>query len=666
MTTEGQLLWAPTPAVKEAANLTKYARWLAETRNLRFDDYHALWTWSVNDLPAFWQSVWDFFEVHASQRSSTPLANTTMPGAQWFVGARLNYAENIFRKMPVEGPAIYYRAEQTAGGTLSRHDLERQVAALAATMRRLGIVAGDRVAAYMPNIPHTIVAFLASASLGAIWSSCSPDFGSRSVLDRFSQIEPKLLIAVDGYVYGGKRYDRLAVVRELQASLPGLQQTILLSRLEDTATAASALTRTISWNEAVGDLNAPLSFEQVPFEHPLWILYTSGTTGLPKAVVQGHGGILLEHLKAAAFHSDLGAGDRFLWYTSTGWMMWNFLVGGLLSGCSIVLYDGSPSTPDLNVLWELAAETGVTYFGTSAAFINACHKAGLTPNAALDLSKIRAIGSTGSPLGVAGFDWVYAYVNSTLALESMSGGTDVCTGFVGGIRTQPIYAGEIQGAFLGANVHAFDEQGAPIVNEVGELVVTAPLPSMPLYFWNDPGMERYKASYFDVYPGVWRHGDWITFNDRGGCVIYGRSDSTIKRHGVRLGTSEIYQAVESLPEIQDSLVIDLEMLGRESFMALFVVLRASYELTDELRQRIADVLRREVSPRHVPDEIVQIAEVPYTLSGKKMEVPIRKILLGMNADKTANPGAMRNPSSMDFFRRFAMDLRKREQTPRPD
>ncbi|MGE0704761.1 MAG: acetoacetate--CoA ligase, partial [Vicinamibacterales bacterium] len=401
---------------------------------------------------------------------------------------------------------------------------------------------------------------------------------------------------------------------------------------------------------------------QVAFEHPLWILYTSGTTGLPKAVVQGHGGILLEHLKAAAFHSDLRVGDRFLWYTSTGWMMWNFLVGGFLSGCSIVLYDGSPSTPDLNVLWQLAADTGVTYFGTSAAFINACHKAGLEPNATLDLRKIRAIGSTGSPLGVAGFEWVYEHINSALALESMSGGTDVCTGFVGGIRTQPIYAGEIQGAFLGASVHAFDEQGATVVNEVGELVVTAPLPSMPLYFWNDPGMERYKASYFDVYPGVWRHGDWIKFNDRGGCVIYGRSDSTIKRHGVRMGTSEIYQAVESLPEIQDSLVIDLEMLGRTSLMVLFVVLDDGHELTVDLRQRIADILRKEVSPRHVPDDIVRISEVPYTLSGKKMEVPVRKILLGMSAGKTANPGAMRNPSAMDFFRSFAADLRKREQT----
>jgi acetoacetyl-CoA synthetase len=649
---EGDLLWTPPPAVIEAANLTRYRRWLARGGR-SFGNYPALWHWSVEQPAEFWQSVWDFFGVSASARADVPMVSPMMPGTQWFVGARLNYAQNLVERMPAGEPAIWCKSEDTPLRSLRKDDIVAQTAGLAATLRRLGVRRGDRVGAYLPNVPEALIAFLATTSLGAIWSSCSPDFGARGVLDRFGQIAPKVLFAIDGYVYGGKMHDRRSVVAELQGSLPGLEWTIVLTRADGDSTIASGSAATLEWKEAASAATGPLVFEQVPFDHPLWILYTSGTTGLPKAVVHGHGGMLLEHLKATSFHNDLGPGDRFFWYTSTGWMMWNYLVGGLLSGSSIVLYDGSPGYPDLHALWQFAEDAGVTYFGTSAAFISACMKAGLRPRERFDLTRARALGSTGSPLAVSGFAWVYEHVSTMLALESMSGGTDLCTAFVGGVRTQPIYAGEIQGAALGANVQAFDERGEAVVNEVGELVITTPMPCMPLYFWNDPGMRRYTASYFETFPGVWRHGDWIKFNDRGGCVIYGRSDSTINRHGIRMGTSEIYQAVESLPEIQDSLIVDLELLERPSRLVLFVVLRPGHELNDALVDRLRLVLGLDVSPRHVPDDIAPVPEIPYTLSGKKMEVPVRRILLGMNPGDAANPGAMRNPAALEVFTKMA-------------
>jgi len=648
--TEGTRLWSPSAETIERANLSRYQRWL-HNHGSRFDHYREIWEWSVHQPGDFWQSLWDFFAVKASATAAVALESAEMPGARWFPGARLNYAENVCARLHRDGAVIYYKSEGTPVAALTAGEIVEQAAALAQTMRRLGIAKGDRVAAYLPNIPETIVAFLATASLGAIWSSCSPDFGAKSVLDRFSQITPKLLLAVDSYIYGGKTHDRSSIVAELQEALPGLEHTILIRRIPGASATTSS--RVTSWTQALEPPHADLSFEQVPFDHPLWILYTSGTTGLPKAVVHGHGGMLLEHLKATVLHNDLGPDDRFFWYTSTGWMMWNYLVGGLLTGSAVVLYDGSPGYPDMHALWSVAAECEVTYFGTSAAFITACMKAGIQPGHTFDLHRIRGLGSTGSPLAVSGFEWVYQNVSRRLALESMSGGTDVCTAVVGGVRTQPIYAGEIQGASLGAKVEAYGEDGRPVLNEVGELVITAPMPCMPLYFWNDPDMARYKASYFDVYPGVWRHGDWIKFNDRGGCVIYGRSDSTIKRHGIRMGTSEIYQAVESLPEIQDSLIVDLELLGRESRLLLFVVLREGHELTDDLKNRIKTKLRQDVSPRHAPDDILQISDVPYTLSGKKMEIPVRKILLGMDASTTVNTGAMRNPSALDVFRAMA-------------
>jgi acetoacetyl-CoA synthetase len=477
-------------------------------------------------------------------------------------------------------------------------------------------------------------------------------------LDRFQQIEPKVLITVDGYSYNGHIFDRREVVKELQESLPTLEKTILVPQVSDDE--ASTLTKTALWPDLVTVKKdpAPLLFEQVPFNHPLWVLYSSGTTGLPKPIVHGHGGILLEHLKESVLQLDLRSEDRFFWYTSTGWMMWNFLVGGLLSGSTIVVYNGSPGYPDMNALWQLAEETGITYFGASAAFVSACIKANIKPSEIYDLTRIRAIGSTGSPLSIDGFRWIYECVNGDLALESVSGGTDLCTAFVGGARLKPIYAGEIQGASLGAKIEAYNEEGSPVIDEVGELVITAPMPSMPLYFWNDPDNRRYKASYFDMFPGIWRHGDWIKINERGGCIIYGRSDSTINRQGIRMGTGEIYQAVESLPEIMDSLIIDLELLGRESYMPLFVVLPDGVELDMALIQKIKQKIRQDISPRHVPNDIFVVNEIPYTLSGKKMEVPLRRILLGQEPDKAANLGAMRNPDSIQYFVDFAVNLQQ--------
>jgi acetoacetyl-CoA synthetase len=650
---DGDLLWQPTADDIARANLTRYMTWLKDRRGLDLREYSQLWHWSVEHPEAFWGSMWEYFGIVASAPPTAALAERAMPGAVWFPGARLNYAENIFARSARTEPMISFQAEGQPLVSFSWAEIRDQAARLAAALRGLGVQPGDRVVGYLPNIPQAVVALLATASLGAIWSCCAPDFGSRSVLDRFSQIEPSVLIAVDGYTYGGKGFDRRAVVAEIQAALPSLRQTILIPHR---AAGGAALTQLTLWDDALATEPGELRFEQVPFDHPLWIVYSSGTTGLPKPIVQSHGGILLEHAKATTFHNDLGPGDRFFWFTSTGWMMWNYLVGGLLAGCSIILYDGSPAWPDMGALWALAERAGATYFGTSAAFIAACMKSGVRPSERYDLSRIRALGSTGSPLTSAGFAWVYAHVNPRLALESLSGGTDLCTAFVGGARVLPIYAGEIQGRSLGANVQAFGPDGAPLIDEVGELVITEPMPSMPIYFWNDPAGARYRSSYFDVYPGVWRHGDWIKINARGGCVIYGRSDATINRQGIRMGTSEIYRVVEAIPEIVDSLIVDLELLGRDSYMPLFVVLRPGVTLDDGLRERIRQALRQAISPRHVPDEVVAISEVPYTLSGKKLEVPIRRILLGHPVEVALSEGSLRNPGAVEVFVEFARRL----------
>jgi len=644
---EGTLLWQPSAAQQEDTNLRRYMRWLHDTHNWQFRDYHALWQWSVNDIASFWASLWDYFQIKSSTPPSTVLLDRTMPGARWFPDATINYAEHVFRNAAADRPAIIFRSETEPLVEIGWSELKQQVASVAAALRGMGVVRGDRVVAYLPNIPQAVVAFLACASLGAVWSSCSPDFGSSSVMDRFQQIEPKVLIAVDGYRYGGKAWERRAAVAELQQALPTLEHTILIPYLDPNAT-TDALQQVVLWPDLLQQ-PAELVFEHVPFDHPLWILYSSGTTGLPKPIVQGQGGILLEHLKALTFHSDIQPGDRFFWFTTTGWMMWNYLVGGLLVGATILLYDGSPGFPDLNVLWQFAEETKMTLFGTSAPYLVSCMKADIAPGQTYDLGALRALGSTGSPLPPEGFAWVYEQVKADLWLQSISGGTDLCTAFVGGCPLLPVHAGELQCRALGAHVQAFAETGQPIIDEVGELVITQPMPSMPVFFWNDPDGTRYHDSYFDMFPGVWRHGDWIKITKRGSAIIYGRSDSTINRQGVRMGTSEFYRVVEALPAIRDSLVIDLEGLGRESYMALFVVLHDGVELDDALRATIKQTIRTTLSPRHIPDDIVSITDVPRTINGKKLEVPVKKILLGTPLAQAANPGSMANPQSLHVF-----------------
>ncbi len=646
-------LWTPSDETIASANITSYISWLT-ARGIEVSNYDELWRWSVDHIEDFWESLWDYFELTYSKKWSAVLTERKMPGAEWFPGVRLNYAENIFARRDDSKPMLLFKGENTELQEVSWAEIEEQTRRLATTLNKLGVEEGDRVVAYLPNIPEAIVALLAVSSIGAIWSSCPPDFGKSSVLDRFSQIEPKVLLAVDGYDFGGKTHDRRPVLAEIQQALPTVEQTLLIDHIsKETAD----LKNTVLWSQALRDADdSVLTFAQLPFDHPLWIVYSSGTTGLPKPIVHGHGGVILEHYKAVVFHNDIKPDDRFYWYSSTGWMMWNYLIGALFAKATLVIYNGSPAYPNANAQFELAEKAGVTYFGTSAAFISACLNAGIHPSQDYDLSAIRAVGSTGSPLSTDGFRWIYENINKDLALESLSGGTDLCTAFVGGARTFPIYMGEIQGASLGANVQAFDEEGKPIRNKVGELVITEPMPSMPLSFWNDEGMALYRESYFSMYPGIWRHGDWIQFNDRGGCVIFGRSDSTINRQGVRMGTSEIYRVVESFEEILDSLIIDLEFHGRESFMPLFLVFKEGVVLNEDLKTRIGNKLRRDVSPRHVPNEMLTIDEVPYTLSGKKMEVPIRKILLGMEVDRAANLGAMRNPEAIDFFQEYASQL----------
>jgi acetoacetyl-CoA synthetase len=642
-------LWEPHPEMVERAAMTRYMRWLATERGIELSGYGELWRWSVTELEQFWQSIWDYFEVSASTPPAAVLAAREMPGARWFEGAHLNYAEHVFRGKEDGDLAIQHASELRPLESLSWGELRSQVAEAAAGLRALGVGRGDRVVAYLPNIPETVVAFLASASIGAIWSSCSPDFGPGSVVDRFAQIEPKVLLTVDGYRYNGRDFDRRDVVAGLQGEMPSLARTVVLPYLDPEPDLAS-ISDAIAWDELRGlDRGAPLEFEQVDFDHPLWVLYSSGTTGLPKAIVQGHGGILLEHLKKLNLHVDGQRGDRLFWFTTTGWMMWNFLVSGLLTPASIVLYDGSPGAPDMGVLWDLAESTGMTCFGTSASYIAACMKEGVEPGAGRDLSRLRAVGSTGSPLSPEGFDWIYEHVGEDTWLFSTSGGTDVCTAFVGGVPLLPVYRGELQGRALGAKVEAFDEDGKPVTDEVGELVITEPMPSMPVSFWGDEDGSRYRASYFDQYPGVWRHGDWIEITSRGTAVIYGRSDSTINRQGVRMGTSEIYRAVQGLPEVVDALVVDVPRPGTEGWMPLFVVLREGTELDDDLEGRIKGRIREHCSPRHVPNEIHAIAEVPRTLSGKALEVPVKRILMGTPAEQAASRDSLANPSSLDYF-----------------
>ncbi|HEX9435652.1 MAG TPA: acetoacetate--CoA ligase [Candidatus Limnocylindria bacterium] len=642
-------IWEPTPGSIERAHITRYLRWLERERGLRFTDYAALWRWSVTDLDAFWASIWDFFGVRASRPYTRVLAKDEMPGAEWFPDAALNYAEHALARRD-DHPALVARSE-TRGldrtTTITYAELAAQVAAVRAGLVRLGVRRGDRVVAYMPNIPETVVGLLATASLGATWASCSPDFGTRAVIDRFAQLEPIVLLAVDGYRYGGKDFDRAAETSEIERALPTLRATVVLPYLRD----ALPPGRT-SWAELASQ-TAPLAFEQVPFAHPLWVLYTSGTTGLPKGLVHGHGGILLEHLKSLHLHNDLGADDRFFWFTTTGWMMWNYLAGILPLGGTALLFDGNPGFPDLDTLWRFAADTQMTYFGTSAPFIHACLKAGITPGATLDLSSLHGVGSTGAPLSPEGFRWVAESLGRPILVGSVSGGTDLCTAFVQSCPLLPVRAGELQCAALGAKVEAWSPEGTPVIDEVGELVITHPMPSMPVRLWNDPGMERYRASYFGMFPGVWRHGDWIRFTPEGSCVIYGRSDATLNRGGVRMGTAEFYRVVEELPEVSDSLVVEVD--EDDGRLVLFIVLRAGALLDDDLRRRIGAALRRELSPRHVPDRILAVGAIPKTLNGKKLEVPVKRLLAGQPMSSAVSEGAVAEPSSLsalvDAYRR---------------
>ncbi|MGE5830391.1 MAG: acetoacetate--CoA ligase [Micromonosporaceae bacterium] len=648
-----RVLWRPPDDIRQHSRIGRYLDWLARERGRRFDDYASLWEWSVADLPGFWQSIWDHFEVIGYGRPSAVLPDATMPGARWFPGTRLNYAEHVLRLPGVadDDVVLLGYSQSRADQVLTAAQLRSEVARVRAGLRRLGVAPGDRVAAYLPNIAETVVLLLAAASLGAVFSSCAPEFGTRSVVDRWQQIEPTVLVAVDGYRYGERTVDRAGEVAAIRAALPSLRHVISVSYLDSAAPPPAGA---MAWAELAAPTDEPLRFDPVPFDHPLYVLYSSGTTGLPKPIVHGHGGILLEHLKMLALHHDLGPGDRFFWFTTTGWMMWNFLISGPAVGASIVLFDGNPGHPDLGELWRLAQRSGTTYFGTSAPFLLAGRKAGIVPRELADLSRLRGVGSTGAPLPPEGFRWVYQAVGADLQLQSLSGGTDVCTGFVGASPLLPVTEGEISCRCLGARVEAYDATGRPVRGQLGELVITAPMPSMPVGFWNDPDGTRYREAYFDTFPGVWRHGDWIVITDRGTCIITGRSDATLNRGGVRLGTSEFYSVVEGMAEVVDSVVVHLEdAAGGPGELLLFVVLAEGVELDDALRARIVALLREALSPRHVPDEIHQVPAVPRTLSAKKLEVPVKRILTGTPVEVAAARGALANPDSLAAFERLA-------------
>ena len=627
------IVWTPSPERIASATITRYREWLNETRGLALEDYADLWQWSVDELEDFWASIWEFFEVEASEPYERVLSTREMPGARWFPGARLSYAEHVFRGRAEGEVAIRHASELRPLGEWTWGDLRKRAGAVAGALREAGVVAGDRVAAYLPNIPETVAAFLGCASIGATWSSCAPEFGVRSVVDRFAQIEPKVLLAVDGYRYGGKDFDRSDAIDALQRALPTLRQTFVLPYLVGG-----------DWELAP----AELEFAQLPFDHPLWVLYSSGTTGLPKAIVHGQGGILLEHLKKLRLHLDAHPGDRLFWFTTTGWMMWNFLVGGLLSEASIVLFDGNPAHPDLGTLWDLADAAGITCLGTSAGYIGACQKEDVRPRAGRDLSRLDSVGSTGSPLAPEGFDWVRERLGEDVWLFSTSGGTDVCTAFVGGVPTLPVYRGELQARALGAKVEAWSEDGHAVVGEVGELVITEPMPSMPLYLWGDEEGSRYRESYFSTFPGVWRHGDWIEITERGTAIITGRSDATINRGGVRMGTSELYRSVLALEEVLDALVVDVPD-GEGSRMTLFVVLREGAVLDDGLEAEIRRRIHEDCSPRHVPDAVLAAPEIPRTLSGKILEVPVKRLLMGAPVNEVASRDSLANPEALDWF-----------------
>jgi acetoacetyl-CoA synthetase len=647
----GDVLWTPPSDLRQSTEIGRYMEWLADERGREFASYEDLWRWSVQDLEGFWGSVAEFFGVRFKAPYERVLGERRMPGAQWFAGARLNYAQHL---IGADGDrdlvAVVARSQTRPPVELTFGELREEAARVRAGLQRLGVGPGDRVVAYMPNIPETLVAFIATASLGAIWASCAPEFGARSVTDRFAQIEPKVLLAVGGYGYRDRYVDRRAEVQSIRASLPTVEHVVSVPYGD------AELPDTVGWHELRAE-SGPLEFEPVAFAHPLYVLFSSGTTGLPKAIVHGHGGQLLEHHKNQAFGWDLKAGGRLMWFSTTAWMMWNALVSALLLRSSIVMLDGDPAWPDLLEQWRLAEELRPTVMGVSPPYLMACRKAGLEPGRELDLSSIRALCTAGSPLPAEGYTYAFEQLAPGAVLINGSGGTDVCTGLVQGSFAQPVYEGEISGRCLGVDAHAFDPDGNELVGELGELVITSPMPSMPVGLWGDPDGERYSSAYFDLYPGIWRQGDWIVFTERGSCVLTGRSDATLNRGGVRLGTGEFYAVVEELPEVLDSLVIHLEDSGGGAGeLLLFVVPADGAELGEELRARIARRLRGELSPRHVPDQIVAVRAIPRTLTGKKLEAPVKRILRGESPEQVASRGSLADPTSLDAFVALAAEM----------
>jgi acetoacetyl-CoA synthetase len=647
--------WEPTPDDVESARITDFARVAAARTGRDLPDYPSLWRWSVTEPDEFWRILWDYFDVveHSGAGARRALASTEMPGAQWFPGVRINYVDQVFRHADIGRPAILAVHEDEPDVEIGWDELRAQVAALAATLTRLGVRPGDRVVGYLPNVPEAVIAFLATASIGAVWSACGQDYTAKAALSRLGQLDPVVLVAADGYRFGGKEHDRRAELAELRAGLPTVTATVLVPRL-----GSGPVDDALDWRAAVAE-PAELSTVAVEFDHPLWIVFSSGTTGLPKGIVHGHGGVLLEHLKAVALHADLGERDTFFWFTSPSWMMWNFQVGGLLVGATIVCYDGSPSYPTTDALWALAARLGVTLLGTSPGYILACVKASAEPGREHDLSALRAVGVTGSTLPPSSSLWLRDHVGARVQVSSISGGTDVVSAFIGGTRTVPVWPGELSVPYLGVALDAYDERGEPVRGEVGELVITAPMPSMPVRFWNDPDDSRYRAAYFEHYPGVWRHGDWITLTERGSVVVHGRSDSTLNRNGIRMGSADIYQAVEALPEVAEALVIGVEEPDGGYWMPLFVATADGVVLDDDLRERIRAAIRTEVSPRHVPDDVIAVPAVPHTRTGKKLEVPLKRLFAGADPARVVDRSAVDDPALVDWFAARAADWRTR-------
>lgn len=656
--TEGELLWTPSAEFQQRSQVAKFIAWLHNTRGLEFNDYEALRAWSVDDIEGFWSAIWDYFQIESDTPPTQVLDRRAMPGAKWFQGARVNYAEHLLRyeaKAAAGEAAIHHLTENRPLTSMSWQELGRQVRILATKLRALGIAPGDRVVSYLPNVPETTVAMIATIAVGAVWSSAAPEFGVKTVTERFAQIEPKLIFVCDGYRFGGKDFDRAAEVGQIVSALPSLQHVVWLPYLHPDRS-EPPVAGAQSWAAMLAGADVPreaFRYERVDCDHPIWVMFSSGTTGLPKAIVHGHVGVLVEHFKVMSFHLNLAPGSVMFFYSTTGWMMYNLVVSSLLTGAAAVQYDGSPVYPDLDLLWKMAADTGAQTFGASPTFVQMMEKAQLKPGEKFDLSRLEAALLGGAPSTPETFKWFYDNVKQDLWVTSQSGGTELCSGFVGASPTLPVHAGEIQTRCLGMDVRAWSDDGKEVIDEVGELVCLKPFPSMPIYFWGDTDGKRYHEAYFDVFPGVWRHGDFIKINSRGGCYIYGRSDSTLNRFGVRIGTAEIYRAVEQVEEVADSLVVCCELEGGTFFMPLFVKLKPGFTLDEALVKKINAKLRLDCSPRHVPDKTYRVEQIPYTLTGKKMEVPVRKVLMGWPLEKAASRDAMANPASIDWFVEFA-------------